>query len=254
MIKLLLASPEFCVEHLPSLRMIINSSAAIDPGLYITLKQRFRDVLIMNSYGLTEASTCTILKDAEALVRPDSIGRPIEGVDLCVIDNQGNHVEDNEIGEICVRGEHVFSGYRGRPQETEAAFIRGWLRTGDLGYRDAEGYYYLQGRQSEVINCGGRKVMPQEVEECIRQIPEVADVVVVPMAHRVLGHVGKALVVLRVAGSLDAKAIIRHCSRSLANYKVPFTVEFVGEVPRNSLGKVLRRAIPASSPPLLIAS
>ncbi len=254
MIKLLLALPEFCMEQLPSVRMIINSSATIDPDLYVTLKQRFRDVLIMNSYGLTEASTCTILTDAAAMTRPDSIGRPIEGIEMGVIDNEGNLLADNEIGEICVRGEHVFSGYRGRPQETSAAFIRGWLRTGDLGYRDAEGYYYLQGRQSEMINCGGRKVMPQEVEECIRQIPEVADVVVVPMAHRVLGHVGKALVVLRVSGSLDAKAIIRHCSRSLANYKVPFTVEFVAEVPRNSLGKVLRRAIPASSPPVLIAS
>jgi long-chain acyl-CoA synthetase len=254
MIKLLLALPDFCMEQLPSLRMVINSSAAIDPDLYVALKQRFRNVQIMNSYGLTEASTCTILPDADALARADSIGIPIDGVDMCVMDHQGNSLQHNEIGEICVRGEHVFSGYRGKPQETEATFVRGWLRTGDLGYRDADGYFYLQGRQSEMINCGGRKVIPQEVEACIRQIVEVADVVVVSMAHRVLGHVVKALVVLRTPNSLDAKVIIRHCSRSLANYKVPFSVEFVSEVPRNSLGKVLRREVPAPPSPILIAS
>lgn len=243
MLRSLLAAPRFRSEELPSLRCIANSSAAIDPQTFVALKRRFARIEVLNSYGLTEASTCTVLPDRIALIRPESIGAPIEGVEMRVVDPQGRDVPDGEEGEIWVRGEHVFVRYRRRPDTTRAALMDGWLRTGDLGRRDAEGFYYLHGRQDDLINCGGRKVNPLEVEHCILQLPEVVEVAVVGHPHRILGEVVKALVVSRPGQSLDPKRIIAHCARRLASHKVPFLVEPVCDLPRNSTGKTSRRRL-----------
>ena len=243
MLHLLLGNPSFASEHLPSLRLLINSSAPIDPDTYLILKQRFPTIEVLNSYGLTEASTCTVLPDHMATIRPDSVGRPIEGVEMCVVDDQGHAVETDCEGEICVRGDHVFMGYRQRPEATAAVMRHGWLRTGDLGYCDSDGYYYLQGRQTEVINCGGQKFVPRDVERCIETLPEVAEAAVTGMSHRLLGEVAKAFVVLEMGHQLDAKAVIRHCTQNLASYKIPYKVEFVATLPRNGVGKLLRRKL-----------
>jgi fatty-acyl-CoA synthase len=196
MTRLLLASPDFCSRELPSLRLLINSSDAIAPETYRALKHRFASVQVLNSYGLTEASTCTVLPDSIALIRSDSIGTPISGVEMCVMDEAGRTIHDQREGEICVRGEHVFIGYHNRPEDSRAVLRDAWLRTGDLGHRDIEGFYYLHGRKTEIISCGGRKFTPHEVERCILQLPKVADVAIVGTAHRVLGQVVKAFVVL----------------------------------------------------------
>ena len=149
--------------------------------------------------------------------------------------------QPDDEGELCVRGDHVFIGYRQRPEATAAARLDGWLRTGDLGYCDQEGFYYLHGRRTEVINCGGQKFAPRDVERCIEALPEVAEAAVAGMAHRLLGEVAKAAVVLQSGQSLDAKTVIRHCTRHLASYKIPYAVEFVDTLPRNGVGKLLRR-------------
>lgn len=243
MLHLLLGHAAFASEHLPSLRLLINSSAPIDPDTYVTLKQRFPTIEVLNSYGLTEASTCTVLPDKMATIRPDSVGIPIEGVEMCVMDDQGDAVDADCEGEICVRGDHVFMGYRQRPEATAAVMRQGWLRTGDLGYYDQDGYYYLQGRQTEVINCGGKKFVPRDVERCIEALPEVSEAAVAGMPHRLLGEVAKAFVVLAQDQHLDAKAVIRHCTQHLASYKIPYKVEFVDTLPRNGVGKILRRKL-----------
>ncbi|ETX06184.1 MAG: hypothetical protein ETSY2_18675 [Candidatus Entotheonella gemina] len=243
MLRLLLAHASFASEHLPSLRLLINSSASIDPDTYVALKRRFPAIEVLNSYGLTEASTCTVLPDEMAMIRPDSVGIPIDGVEMCVIDDQGDVVEAGCEGEICVRGDHVFLGYRQRPEATAAVMHHGWLRTGDLGYCDQDGFYYLHGRQTEVINCGGQKFVPRDVERCIEALPEVAEAAVAGMAHRLLGEVAKAVVVLKPEHNLDAKAVIRHCTQNLASFKIPYKVEFADSLPRNGVGKLLRRKL-----------
>jgi long-chain acyl-CoA synthetase len=243
MLHLLLGYASFASEDLPSLRLLINSSAPIDPDTYVTLKQRFPTLEVLNSYGLTEASTCTVLPDPMATTRPDSVGIPIDGVEMCIIDDQGNVVASGCEGEICVRGEHVFMGYRHRPEATAAVVFDGWLRTGDLGHCDQEGFYYLHGRQTEVINCGGQKFVPRDVERCIEALPEVAEAAVAGMTHRLLGEVAKAFVVLKGDQYLEAKAVIRHCTQHLASYKIPYKVEFVETLPRNGVGKILRRRL-----------
>lgn len=243
MLRALLAVPGFRAEVLPSLRMLVNSSAPIDPQTYAELKQRFAKIELMNSYGLTEASTCTVLPDAMALVRPDSVGHAIRGVEMCVLDDEGRVLPDGAEGEIAVRGEHVFAGYRGMPEATSARFVNGWLLTGDVGRRDSDGYYVLHGRKDDVINSGGHKVAPLEIEHCILQLPEVAEVAVVGRPHRILGQVAKAFVVARDGEPIDSRAITRHCARSLASHKVPFYVEVVPELPKSGVGKILRRKL-----------
>lgn len=243
MIRMLLALPNFRAETLPSLRLLINSSAPIDPYTYTQVKNRFATIEVMNSYGLTEASTCTVLPDALALTNPDSVGFPIHGVEMRVCDEDGTAVQDGDEGEIWIRGDHVFVGYRHQPDKTRAVIVDGWLRTGDLAHRDAQGLFYLHGRRDDVINCAGRKFAPMEVENCILQMPEVHEVAVIGMPHPVLGQVVKAFVVLKGGTSLHAKAVTRHCARNLPSHKVPFYVEFVSALPRNSTGKIVRRKL-----------
>lgn len=243
MMRLLISSPDFCSRRLPTLRLLMNSSAPIDPETYKEIKRRFTSIRVLNSYGLTEASTCTILTDQMALIRPDSVGVPISDVGMCIMDEEGKELGAECEGEICVRGEHVFMGYRNRPGETHAVFKDGWLRTGDLGHRDVEGFYYLHGRKSEVINCGGRKFAPLEVENCILKLPEVSEVAVVGTAHRILGQVARAYVVPKNRGLLNSKQIIQHCTRNLPSHKIPFFVEMVTELPKNGVGKILHRRL-----------
>ena len=243
MLRMLLALPDFQAAALPTLRLIVNSSAPIDPTTYTELKHRFASIQVMNSYGLTEASTCTVLPDAQALSHAGSVGVPIEGVQMQLCDEEGNVVPSGSEGEIWVRGEHVFAGYRNRPDKTRAVLVDGWLHTGDLAHQDEQGLYYLHGRRDDVINCAGRKFAPADVENCILQLSEVQETAVVGALHPVLGQVVKAYVVLKPGAEPNAKTITRHCARNLPSHKVPFYVEFAPALPRNSTGKVLRRKL-----------
>ncbi len=244
--KMLMVYPEFHADYLPSLRLLMNSSAAIESQTHLAIKERFPSVELVNSYGLTEASTCTILSDAIALEHPDSIGVPIPGVEMAVMDDEGCPVKEGLTGEIWVRGPHVCLGYHRLPTETEALFAsRGWLKTGDMGHKDSQGLFYFHGRKVDVINCGGRKYAPVEVEQCILELRDVAEVAVLGVPHRVLGQVAKAYVVFRDRATGDLKAVTRHCARSLPSHKVPFFIEAVDALPRNSLGKMLHRELKA---------
>lgn len=250
--KMLMVYPEFNADHLPSLRLLMNSSAAIEPKTHWDIKARFPEVDLVNSYGLTEASTCTILDDAMAQEHPDSIGVPISGVEMSVVDDAGCVVDDGIVGEIWVRGPHVCLGYHNLPAETEALFAPGgWMRTGDMGHKDSQGLFYFHGRKADVINCGGRKYAPVEVENCILELKEVAEVAVLGVPHSVLGQVAKAFVVFRNHAIADRKAVTRHCARYLSSHKVPFYVESVDALPRNSLGKMLHRELKTESRPAL---
>jgi acyl-CoA synthetase (AMP-forming)/AMP-acid ligase II len=243
MIRMLLASSDFTERFLPTLRLLVNSSAPIDPETYKALKYRFPAIQVMNSYGLTEASTCTALPDRMALTHPESVGFPIEGVEMSIRDDQGCVIEDESEGEISVRGDHVFLGYHNRPEATRNALFGDWLRTGDLGHRDGDGRYYLHGRKDDFINCGGRKFAPGEVENCILKLPEVSEVAVVGVPHRFLGQVAKAFVVRLGQNGVNDTQIIKHCARHLSSHKVPFSVTFVDALPRNGTGKLVHRKL-----------
>jgi acyl-CoA synthetase (AMP-forming)/AMP-acid ligase II len=241
--QMLLTRPDFREGALPDLHTLNNSSAPIQPAQVAGLRERFPDCRILNSYGLTEASTSTILEDAEFRDHPDSVGRPIGGVEMRVAGEDGAPVPAGEVGEILIRGPHVFKGYLGRAEETGRALRDGWLHTGDKGWMDGEGLYYLLGREQEMIQCSGYNVSPQEVERVIEELPQVAEAAVIGIPHRMLGQVVKAVVVPRAGQQVDGRAVTRHCAGRLASHKVPFVVETAPELPRNSLGKLLRNRL-----------
>lgn len=247
MIRLLLARDEFHAGALPTLRLILNSSAPVEPDTYRELKRRFAAISVINSYGLTEASTCTVLGDRFALSHAESVGAPIEGVRLTVRAEDGTEVAAGVEGEIWIAGPHVFIGYHRDPAATAAARAGEWLRTGDLGRLDADGMLYLHGRRDDLINCGGRKVAPEVVERCVATAPGVRDAACVAMPHRLLGQVVHAFVVPDDGHAFDARAVIRHCAGLLPSHMVPFEVTAVTDLPRNAVGKLVRRRLGASA-------
>ena len=171
------------------------------------------------------------------------VGPPLEGVDVEIQDDEGAPVPVGEVGELCVRGRNVMSGYWRDPKQTQEALRDGWLLTGDLARMDEDGYLYIVDRKKDLIIVGGLNVYPREVEDVMRQLPQVADCAVVGISSPLHGERVKAFVELREGQGLTSEQIVEHCTAQLAHYKVPRAVEFVPELPRSATGKVLKREL-----------
>jgi fatty-acyl-CoA synthase len=201
---------------------------------------RFRE-----GYGLTECGpNCFVLSDGEAARKPGSVGRPAPFLEMRLETADGREAEPEEAGELLLRGPQLFAGYLRDPERTaEALTPDGWLRTGDLARRDADGVYTVCGRRKEMYISGGENVFPGEVEAALADCPGVAEVVVVGMADARWGEVGRAFVVRRADGDLDEAEVVAHARARLAGYKVPKAVVFLDEIPRLGSGKPDRRAL-----------
>jgi long-chain acyl-CoA synthetase len=216
---------------------------------------RWRDTIgrpIHEGYGLTETSPFASYNHEWAL-RPGSVGTPIEMVEMRVVDAEDQDEAPGEWGEIVIRGPNVMLGYWNRPEETAAALRGGWFHTGDIGYLDEDGYLFLVDRVKDMINAGGFKIWPREVEEVLYQHPAIKECAVVGVPDSLKGEVAKAVVVLDPTAALTAEALDAYCRVHLAPYKVPEQVEFVAELPKSATGKVLKRvlraqALPAETP------
>jgi long-chain acyl-CoA synthetase len=212
-------------------------------SLAVRFFERF-GVPILNAYGQTETAGEVIGWMAEDVrlfgdAKLGSVGRPHPGVDVRFLDEAGN---DSGEGELCIRSKTLLNRFlNGDSPE----LVDGFLRTGDLGRMDADGFIWLTGRRSDVVNRGGFKVLPEEVEEVIRSHPSVADVMVAGLPDDRLGEVPVAFVVVRgqVADDL-AESIQAHVGDQAARYKIPTAVHFVSQLPRNDMGKLLRRRAP----------
>ncbi len=249
-IQRLLELPDAAPGCLPRLRYVIYGAAPITPDLLraamTTLECRF-----VQSYGLTESSGgVTILDHADherGLTEPrllTSAGRALPSVDLRVVDHlSGAGAAPGERGEIWIHGPHRMAGYWRDPQATEAAFSEGWLRTGDIGYIDEEGYLFVVDRLKEMIVSGGENVYPAEVERVLSAHPEVAECAVVGMASHEWGEVPLAIVVRASGSTLTSDELIAWSRVELAHFKAPKQVRFVDALPRNASGKVLKRVI-----------
>jgi len=199
-------------------------------------------------YGQTEATaSLTMLTHADherALAgQPElllSAGRPIAGTRIRIVDTQGRDLPAGAIGEIVVRGPQLMEGYWNKPAETAVAFLDGWLRTGDVGRLDAEGYLYICDRSKDVIISGGENVYPREVENMLFAHPAIADAAVIGIPDVTYGEAVLAVVVLKDGAELSADDVVTHCRRHLGGYKLPRRVEFVASLPRNPSGKVLK--------------
>lgn len=199
---------------------------------------------LVEGYGLTEASPLTHCTPLFGERRPGSIGVPIPGTDSRVIDAAtGQPLPPGQDGEIVVRGPQVMLGYWQRPEETAAVLRDGWLLTGDIGHADEDGFFYVVDRSKDMINAGGLKVLPREVEEVLWMHPAVREAVAAGVPDERRGETVKAWVVLRPGEALSAGELIAFCRQHLAAYKVPRQVEFREELPKSAVGKYLRRVL-----------
>ena len=219
-----------------ALRFVRSASAPLPPSLMTTLEATL-GVPVIEAYGMTEAGHQITSNPLPPRVRkPGSVGLPL-GVELRVVSDVGTSLPSEHVGDIEIRGRTVSRGVA-RADE--------WLRTGDLGYLDPEGYLYLVGRRDEMINRGGEKLAPGEVEAVLLAHPAVADAVVVPQADSRLGEVVSGLVVLNQQGAATAAALREFAATRLAPAKVPNRIVLVSEIPREATGKVARRRLAAA--------
>ncbi len=241
--------PELGDYDLSSLR-IVNSGAAALP---IYVLERFKDITgigIQEGYGLTECAPTTHSNSAAPRVKPGTVGMPIPGVESRVVDEYDRDVPAGQEGEIVVRGENVMAGYWHKPKETEEALRGGWFHTGDIATVDDEGYYTIVDRKKDMINSGGFKVWPREVEEMLYRHPAVADAAVVATFDPYAGERPMAYIVLKPGQTATEEDIIAYSRANLATFKAPSKVEFRTELPKLLTGKVLRRALREAAHPI----
>ena len=210
------------------------------PGqLLHEFESRFQIPLI-EGYGLSEASPVVAKNPLDGTHKPGSIGLPIPNVRMSVQDDDGRTLGPNMVGEICVQGGNVMMGYWNQPEETAKAFRDTWLLTGDLGYRDDDGYYYITDRKKDMLLVNGNNVYPREIEEVIYQFPNVKETAVVGQPDARRGEQAIAFVVPNDGTSVNEAALLKFVREKLADYKVPRQVIVSPPLPRNATGKILK--------------
>jgi long-chain acyl-CoA synthetase len=236
---IVLLGQNLAAHDLASLRLAF-SAAAMLPGDVEARWQAATGLPISQGYGLTESSPFATYNHEHAH-RPGSVGTPIENVEVRVVDPEDRPVPDGTLGELVIRGPNVMRGYLGRPEETAEALRGGWLHSGDIGYRDADGYFHVVDRVKDMINVAGFKVYPREVEEVLFAHPAVAEVAVLGAPDPVKGEVVRACVVLRPDRTATAAELAELCRGRIAGYKVPALVEFLPALPKSPTGKILKK-------------
>jgi len=232
--------------ELSSLAGIASGGAPVPPDLIDTIGAQFsKRVAPGNGYGLTETTSAVISNGgADYFARPNSVGRPAPVADARVVDDRGVDVGDGEIGEIWIRGPHVVQGYWNKPEATAEAFTDGWFHTGDLGYRDPSGFFYVVDRKKDVVIRGGENVYCAEVEAVLFQHPAVQDVAIIGLPHRMLGEEVAAVIEARPGQTIDPDDIQAFVATRLARFKAPTQVLIHdGPLPRTATGKVLKREL-----------
>ncbi len=227
---------------LTSVRMAISGAAALPEEVLKSFYALF-DVPIYEGYGMTETAPTLTTNRMGDRPRPRSIGKPLPGVEVRLVDDGGRDVEPGDPGEIVVRGPNVFQGYWRREDENERYFRDGWFRTGDVAVEDEQGYLYLVDRKRELVIVSGFNVYPSEVEAALIENEAVAEAAVIGEPHPYTGETVKAYVVLANGASSTEKDIIDDVSIRLARFKCPTSVEIVETLPRQLTGKILKRAL-----------
>jgi long-chain acyl-CoA synthetase len=242
----LLEAPGAEGADVSSLRIAISGGAALPPQILDAFEERF-GLVVLEGYGMTETASSTTSSGSAVDRRPYSVGKPIWGTECEIRDDEDRTLPAgrDHIGEILTRGFHTMKGYLDDPEATAAAFTDGWLRTGDLGYRDDDGYYFIVGRKKELIIRGGYNVYPREVEEALRSHPAVADVAVVGIPDHRLGEEVLAFVSLEPGATLTGAELIAYSREQLAAYKYPRSIEFRSDLPKSATGKILKMQLRA---------
>jgi long-chain acyl-CoA synthetase len=198
--------------------------------------------LVVEGYGLSESTCRSTFNPPDKRRRPGSCGVPI-GNEMRVVDDDDRDVPDGSLGEIVLRGENILKGYYKNPDATATAFRHGWFHTGDIGYRDADGFYYIVDRKSDMIIRGGENIYPREIDEVLYQHPSVAAAAAIGVPDELYGEEVAAVIVLKDGAKSSEQEVIEFCKARLADYKCPKTVHFVDDIPKGPTGKLLKREL-----------
>ena len=243
MFSALLHVPDRSDYDVSALRLCISGGAAMPVEVLRQFEDAF-DCIVLEGYGLSETSPVASFNHPGRERKPGSIGTPIRGVEMRVVDASGAEVPQGEVGEIAIRGHNIMKGYLNRPEATaEAVSDDGWFRTGDIGRVDEDGYYYIVDRKKDLIIRGGYNIYPREIEEVLYEHPEVAEAAVVGIPHPELGEEVGAAVALKPGATVTPDELRSYVKSQVAAYKYPRRVWIVDALPKGPTGKILKKEI-----------
>jgi long-chain acyl-CoA synthetase len=227
--------------HTGQLRFAMCGSAPVPAEVLRRFEETF-NCLVIEGYGLSESTCRSTFNPPDRRRRPGSCGVPI-GNEMRVVNEEDREVPDGELGEIVLRGENILKGYYKNDLANATAFRNGWFHTGDIGYRDADGFYYIVDRKSDMIIRGGENIYPREIDEVLYQHPDIAAAAVVGMPDDLYGEEVAAVVVLKPGKRTTEQEVIDYCKTRLADFKCPKILRFVEDIPKGPTGKLLKREL-----------
>ncbi len=231
------------IKLINPVKLCISGAAALPVETLKVFEKKFRIPLI-EGYGLTEASPVVTINPVKGIRKPGSIGLSLsKNIEIKIIDDKGNDLKNDKIGELLVKGPNVMLGYLKQEEATAQTLKNGWLYTGDMAKMDNDGYLYIAGRKKEMINVRGLNVYPREIEETLYQNPKVKESAVIGILDEHRGEVPKGYVVLKDDAQATEREIIQYLRDRLAPYKIPKQIEFRKSLPKNSTGKILKRVL-----------
>jgi long-chain acyl-CoA synthetase len=240
MLAALLHAPGADEAETNTLRFVICGAAPLSPALFNRFEEKF-GVTILEGYGLTEGTCVSTLNPFWGPRKIGSIGRAIRGQDVEILDADGNRLPHGEPGEVCLRGPNIMQGYLSNPEATADSLRDGWLHTGDVGYGDDDGFFFLVDRKKDMIIRGGENIYPREIEDVLLEHPDVQGAAVIGRPHEVRGEEVHAVVVL--SDTADLADIESHCRQRLAAFKLPTTWEVVDDLPKTATGKIDKKTL-----------
>jgi long-chain acyl-CoA synthetase len=242
MYNAMLASEKADSADTSSLRLCMSGGAAMPEEVMRKFEEKF-GCMILEGYGLSETSPVASFNHPDKERKPGSIGTPIEGVEMKVVDDDGADVAQGEVGEIVIKGHNIMKGYWNREDATAEAIKDGWFHSGDMAKVDEDGYFFIVDRKKDLIIRGGYNVYPREIEEVLYEHPAVQEAAVVGMPHDELGEEVGAAIVLKGGEAVSEDELKDYVKNEVAAYKYPRTVWFMDELPKGPTGKILKREI-----------
>jgi long-chain acyl-CoA synthetase len=231
---------------LSSLEFVVCGAAPLPIEVMKAFEETF-NCKVVEGYGLTEGTCASSVNPmptgTEDKRKIGSIGIPLPGTEMKIVDNDGNDVPPNTKGEILGKGDHIMLGYFKNPEANEQTLKDGWLYSGDIGHMDEDGVYYITDRKKDMIIRGGENIYPREIEEVLYSNPAVSLATVIGVDDEIYGELPKAFIVLKEGQSISAEEIVAYCKKNLADFKVPKYVEFRDDLPKNPTGKILKNVL-----------
>ena len=243
--SMLAALPDDVRPDTSSVRFAVCGAAPASAELLTRFEKRFGFPLV-EGYGLSEATCGSTINPVSGTRKAGTVGLPFPGQELRLVDASGNEVPEGQAGEVVVRGPNVMRGYLGRPEDTAAVIVDGWLHTGDIGQLDADGYLQLVGRSKEMIIRGGENIYPKEIEDVLASDPAVLEAAVIGVPDETWGEIVVAFVQARPDATIDLKELRARCANSLSGYKRPKSIHVLEALPKNAVGKLDKKSLRAS--------